>query len=133
MSLIETIKNKFSQSVAQELAHDGMLTIVVEKSSLFEVMKFLKENDEIPFNGLLDLCGVDYIGRDPRFEVVYHLYSLKKLARIRVKVKVSEKELTVHSVNALWGAANWFEREAYDMFGITFENHPNLKRLLMWE
>ena len=96
-------------------------------------MEFLKGNGETPFNLLLDVCGVDYMGQTPRFEVVYHLYSLSQKARLRVRVKLDEADLKIASVMDVWEAADWFEREAYDMYGVIFEGHPNLKRLMMWE
>jgi NADH-quinone oxidoreductase subunit C len=76
---------------------------------------------------------VDNYGEDPRYEVDYLLYSLEHRCRLRLKVHVSEEDMIVDSVTSVWGTANWHEREAFDMFGIRFRNHPNLKRILMWE
>ncbi len=81
---------------------------------------------------LADLSAVDYLGQTPRFEVVYHLNSLERNVRLRVKVPVNEGE-EVESVTSLWQIANWLEREVWDMFGIRFSNHPNLKRILMYD
>jgi NADH-quinone oxidoreductase subunit C len=81
---------------------------------------------------LADLCGVDYFPQAPRFEVVYLLYSFKNNHRLRVKIKVGEGE-SVLSVESIWKAADWLEREAYDLFGISFANHPDLRRILLWD
>lgn len=110
-------------------------SVTVSKGVLIEVLTFLKNSSDGPFDVLLDLCGVDYLkmGRIPRFEAVYHLYSLKSHRRLRVKCPLNENDLSLPSVTGLWGAADWFEREAYDMFGIYFKGHPKLKRLLLWD
>ncbi|MDO8519116.1 MAG: NADH-quinone oxidoreductase subunit C [Deltaproteobacteria bacterium] len=131
--ITDIIKQKFLGAVLESSASYGDETVVIDRARLIQVMNFLKTFHETPFNLLLDVCGVDYLGKEPRFEVVYHLYSLSKKARLRVKVKLSESDLSVPSVMGIWEAADWFEREAYDMFGIRFEGHPKLKRLLMWE
>ncbi len=133
MTITETLQQKFPGAILSAHCDFGDETIVVELSKLVDVMSFLKSNPETPFNILLDACGVDYLGETPRFEVVYHLYALSQKARLRVKVKVPDDNLTIPSVMPIWEAADWFEREAFDMFGIKFEGHPKLKRLLMWE
>ncbi len=143
------LAEKFPEAII--LVHDfrGDETIVVKKEKLLEMMRSLKGDGGLDFNVLMDLTAVDYLnfpspfplpqggegggeGR-PRFEVVYHLYSLDKNHRLRVKVPVEEKDPRVSSVAELWPAADWYEREVWDMFGIRFEGHPNLKRILMYE
>jgi NADH-quinone oxidoreductase subunit C len=131
--MLSTLKIKFPQAIIEATQNLGDDCVVVKRENILTILQFLKLNEECPFDMLLDVCGVDYPSRDPRFEVVYHLYSLPKKARLRVKVGIPENDLKVPSVYGIWKAADWFEREAYDMFGITFEGHPNLKRLLMWE
>lgn len=128
----ELLKQKFPNRILESHQHLGDDTVVIERAHLVETLKFLKGNPEIPFDLLLDLCGVDYLGQNPRFEVVYHLYSLKTHQRLRVRTKLRENDLILDSVVSIWETANWYEREAYDMFGIYFNGHPNLKRLLMW-
>jgi NADH-quinone oxidoreductase subunit C len=81
---------------------------------------------------LTDLCGVDFFPAQPRFEVVYLLYSMKAQQRLRLKIRVGESE-SVSSVESIWKAADWLEREVYDLFGITFDNHPDLRRILLWD
>jgi len=129
----EKLAGKFLSS------HDfrGDETIVVKGESLLEVMRRLKEDPELDFNVLMDLTAVDYLAfkehSGPRFEVVYHLYSTPKNQRVRVKVLVEEKCAEVPSLTGLWPAANWYEREVWDMFGIRFTGHPDLKRILMYD
>jgi NADH-quinone oxidoreductase subunit C len=133
MSISQTLQNHFPEVVRRHEGGYGEETVFVRKDQIHAVMEFLKGNTDTPFNLLLDLCGVDYLGTTPRFEVVYHLYSLPKKARLRVRVKLDEADLKIVSVTDVWEAADWFEREAFDMFGIFFEGHTNLKRLMMWE
>jgi NADH-quinone oxidoreductase subunit C len=92
--------------------------------------RFLKEDPKHGFNFLSDLCGVDYMGREPRFEVVYHLYSMEHKHRLRMKVSLSEGDLTIPSVTPIWKTANWHERECFDLVGIIFTNHPDMRRIL---
>jgi NADH-quinone oxidoreductase subunit C len=107
----------------------GELMITCVPASLVKVMKFLRNDSNCRFEMLIDVCGVDYPDRGKRFEVVYNLLSLKHNYRIRVKVPVSEDE-SVPSVVDLYPSAAWFEREAYDLYGIFFEGNPDLRRLL---
>lgn len=105
------------------------LTFVCRKVDIEGFMRFLRDDKKCQFKMLIDLCGVDWPEREKRFDVVYHLLSLYHNMRVRVKVSVKE-ELSVPSLCSIYPCANWFEREAYDMFGIKFENHPDLRRLL---
>ena len=89
--------------------------------------------DEIGFNVLVDISSVDHFGEEPRFEVVYELYSLEQNIHLRLKTKVSEDSLEVPTLSHLWEGANWHEREIFDMMGIRFANHPDLRRILMWD
>ena len=82
---------------------------------------------------MMDLTVVDYLGKEPRFEVVYHLYSLKYNRRVRIKARISESDTSIDSIVPIWISANWFEREAFDMYGIVFNGHPELRRLLLYE
>ncbi len=113
-------------------------TAVATRASLLDLMRFCRDDAELAFEVLMDLTAVDYLkypGREdgPRFDVVYHLYSLRLNHRLRVKVRVDEDEAVVPTVVPLWPIANWLEREVWDMFGIRFEGHPDLRRLLMYE
>jgi NADH-quinone oxidoreductase subunit C len=129
------IQERFPQAVTEVHAQQGDETAIVTREKFFEIAKFLKENSDFDMNVLMDLTAVDGLWMDwsPRFEMVYHFYSLKHNHRLRIKVKVSEMDPIMPSVVPLWPIANWLEREVWDMFGIKFEGHPNLKRILMYE
>jgi NADH-quinone oxidoreductase subunit C len=107
----------------------GELTIEVKGDSVPDVIAFLRDDERCRFGCLIDICGVDYPDRDERFDVVYHLLSPWLNQRIRVRAK-TRAETPVPSIVDLFPAANWFEREAYDLYGILFEGHPDLRRLL---
>lgn len=133
--LVKNIKEKFGQSILDTVIFRDEATHLVKKAGLIEICNFLKDDPALQFNFLSDIAGADYFPKKPRFEVVYHLYSIPKKHRLRLKVTVGEDE-TVPSVTSIWKSADWAEREAYDMFGIVFEGHPNLKRIYMpeeWE
>ena len=107
------------------------VTVIVDRAKIVEACRYFK--DDCAFDMLVDLSGVDNYGTDPRFEVVYELCSLTNRNHLRLKVSVPEDDLLVDSVTGVWRTADWHEREAFDMFGIRFRNHPNLKRILMWD
>jgi len=114
-------------------AADGFIEITADRSRVMKVLRTLREKPELACDLLLDVCGVDYPDRENRFEVVYHLTSLEKEHRIRVKVPLSENDPSLPTAYNIWKAADWFEREAWDLFGIRFDGHPNLKRILTHE
>jgi NADH-quinone oxidoreductase subunit C/D len=129
-SIQKTITADLSQTFNQELKlSESFGTTVIEfpKEQVVHLMRYLKEKHHFDF--MLDICGVDYPERQKRFDVVYHLYSSSTSARLRLKTQVGEHE-TIDSICHVWKGANWFEREAYDLFGIIFKNHPNLRRIL---
>jgi NADH-quinone oxidoreductase subunit C len=111
----------------------GDATAVVDAARIAEVMRFLRDTREIELDMLVDLTAVDYLGEEPRFEVVYHLYSVGRNHRLRVKARVPEEPAEIDTVTGLWSSANWMEREVYDMYGIRFRGHPDLRRLLLYE
>lgn len=135
--ILEKIQAKFPSEILETHQERNELAVVIRKDRVYDFLKFLKEDPELDFDLLMDVCGADYLnlktGSGPRFEVVYHLYSINKNHRLRVRVKVPEDDMKLASVTSLWEAANWSEREAYDMFGFVFEGHPHLKRLLVFE
>jgi len=131
---VEKLKSKFSSAVLDVVEFRGELTVTVEKSRILEISTFLR--DECGYNFLCDLCGVDYLGQEPRFMVVYNLYNITTKKRLRVKVPVEEQNPCVDTVSGVWSTANWPERECWDLMGISFNNHPDLRRILMaadWE
>ncbi len=107
----------------------GELTVRAVRTRILDVLKFLRDDPRLDFGLLVDVCGVDYPARPDRFEVVYHLLSLTRNQRIRVKITTDEAT-PVPSATGLFPTAGWFEREAYDMFGILFSDHPDLRRIL---
>ena len=109
----------------------GETTLVIERSAVFDVCLFCKE--QLGYSYLVDISGVDHFGEEPRFEVVYELYQFERGDHLRLKICVSEDLLEVPSVSGLWATADWHERECYDMYGIRFLGHPDLRRILMWE
>ena len=112
------------------------MTIYVERSAIRDACALLRDDSSCPFNYLSDITCVDWYPSEPRFEVVYHLLSLREKERVRLKVRLGGDNPTIHSVVSVWPAANLFEREIFDLFGIRFTGHPNLERLLMpddWE
>ena len=140
MEAVTKLKERFPRAILKEETSCEQVVVYVDRHYLPEVMEFLHE--ELGFDHLADLCGVDYLGwkgkakKPERFEVVYNLYSIGKRDFLRIKVPVPENDPWVPSVTNIWQVANWFERECYDMFGIRFEGHPDLRRLLMpedWE
>lgn len=112
-----------------ELIAYGELTITVEREAIVEVVTILREDSELQFISFIDLAGVDYPERERRFDVVYHLLSPRKNARIRVKLATDE-DSAVPSITDVFPAATWFEREAYDLYGILFSGNPDLRRIL---
>ncbi|MBN1396898.1 MAG: NADH-quinone oxidoreductase subunit C [Bacteroidetes bacterium] len=111
----------------------GELTVTVPKERIVEVCRFVKEDGELAFDLLADLCGIDMNTSENRFGVIYNLYSLKNKHRIRLKTYTQEEQPKVPTVTGVWSTANWHERETYDMFGIIFEGHPDLRRMYMPE
>lgn len=129
---INKVKGQFGASILKVETFRDETTLVVEKNRAKEVLEFLKKDPDLSYDYLTDVCGVDYQPRKPRFELVYHLCSTQYDRRLRVKVPLEEGD-SVPSVESIWKAANWYEREAYDMLGIRFENHPDLRRIMMWD
>ena len=107
----------------------GELALVVEREAIVDVMRFLRDDTKTQFASFIDACGVDFPERDQRFEVVYHLLSPRQNTRIRVKVNTDEVT-PVPSITGIYPGANWFERECWDMYGILFTGHPDLRRIL---
>ena len=130
-AIVTLIKTRFPEAVTDSSIFRNELTVLVKKESIVEVVRFLKENKELDFNFLSDLCGVDRVEMNGIFEVVYNLYSLYKNHRIRLKVQIPSNAPCISTVTGIWKTANWHEREAYDMFGIKFEGHPDLRKILM--
>ena len=134
--LVRKLKAQFNEAIGDASEFIGQLSIRVQRERIVEVCEFLKNDENTPFNYLSDLTCVHYPDRgDAPFEVVYNLFSIPANERVRLKVSTTE-DTSVDSVTGVWPAANWLEREVFDLFGIRFANHPDLRRLLLppdWE
>ena len=131
--LCDRIRALFPADVIETSDFRGEEAARIRPEGIVRVVGRLRADPEFAFDFLMDLSAVDWPDRKPRFEVVYHLYSLARRHRIRLKVPVPEEAPEVDSLSGEYGAADWFEREVYDMFGIRFRGHPNLRRILMYE
>jgi NADH-quinone oxidoreductase subunit C len=135
-TLSERVRQRFGAAVESCTLALGELTVEVAPAQLIEISRALRDEPEFGFRMLTDLCGVDYLEYGdgsrggPRFAVVYHLLSLDHNRRIRLRVWLDDEYPRVSSVIDVWASANWYEREAFDLFGILFDGHPDLRRLL---
>lgn len=124
------LKEKFASSIIDVVEFRGEVTVTVKKDSILDVLLFLKQS--LQYNLLTDVTAVDYLGKkEERFMMVYQLYSIPNKDRLRIKTPVTEADCTVPSATQVWRTANWLEREVFDLFGITFDKHPDLRRILM--
>jgi NADH-quinone oxidoreductase subunit C len=132
---LEKLKAQFHEDILSLDSPLGDVTIVIRAAAIVAVASFLKTDPDLQYNYLMDLSAVDCLrlGTPHRFEVVYHLFSLSSKQRIRIKVPLDGRNPELESLTCLWPGANWYEREAWDMFGIKFKNHPELKRILLYE
>lgn len=131
--VLAKLKEKFGDAIVATHSDFGDDTAVVRREQIVPICTFLRDDPDLCFDFAMDLTGVDYLGEEPRFEVVYHLYSLNRKHRVRIKARVPEDDPAIDSVVPVWVGIDWYEREAYDMYGIVFRGHPNLKRILMYE
>jgi NADH-quinone oxidoreductase subunit C len=132
LSTVETVRGKFPQAIVETRDFRGEQTIVLHPASLVVVCAYLLKN--LHYNFLSSVTAVDWLERVPRYDVVYHLLSLPNQCELRLKVRAGEKaeeHPSVPTVTGVWPTANWYEREVYDLFGITFAGHPDLRRILM--
>jgi len=129
--VLDKLKQQFGDLTLEANEFRGELTVVVSKERIVEVCCFLKFDSELRYDLLADLCGIDMYTAAKRFGVIYNLYSLTNKHRIRLKTFVDEDDSKVPTVSGVWATANWHEREAFDMFGIVFEGHPDLRRMYM--
>ena len=129
--LLVSVSQAFGTKIQRQAEFRGEMTCTIEANDLREIAKFCR--DELLFDYLIDITSIDYFGEEPRFEIVYHLYSMPYAVHLRLKLKVPEDAGAVDTVLDIWPTANWHEREIYDMMGIRFNGHPDLRRILMWE
>ncbi|MCA9551342.1 MAG: NADH-quinone oxidoreductase subunit C [Myxococcales bacterium] len=130
---LDRLLEKFGDAVIESHANHGDETAIVKAERLHEVMAFLRDDPVTSMELLSDVTAVDLLGiKEPRFEVVYHLYSISKNQRLRIKAPVSEEDPKISTVTDLFKVAVWEEREVYDLYGIRFEGHPDLRRILLY-
>jgi NADH-quinone oxidoreductase subunit C len=129
--LLVLLRERFGEKIRQQAEFRGETTFVIDAKDIRELAKFCKE--ELSFDYLLDISSVDNFGEEPRFEVVYELYSMTVAVHLRLKLSVPEDDPTIDTVSDIWPTANWHEREIWDMMGLRFNGHPDLRRILMWE
>jgi NADH-quinone oxidoreductase subunit C len=131
--IVEKLRAAFTDAIEIVGEFRGELTIVVKKSRIVQICQFLRDDAELRFDSIRDVCGADYYRPVDRFEVVYNIVSVPNKFRLRLKVRVDEADLHVPSVTGVWKGADWAERETYDMYGILFDGHPDLRRIYMPE
>jgi NADH-quinone oxidoreductase subunit C len=134
--IVQRLEEWNAAAVAEVIEFRGETTVVVPRQHLLALAEFLAGEPSLRFSFLSDLSPVDRFPLEPRFEVNYHLLSMEHRKRLRLKVKLAGNDPVVHSVTPVWPTANWHEREAFDLFGIQFDGHPDLRRIFMpdeWE
>lgn len=131
--LLKKLKLHFKDSIESINEFRNELTIFIKKVDIVKVCKFLRDDETLRFDSLRDVCGTDQDRMGDRYEVIYNLFSLRNKFRLRLKVRVDEDNPHVPTVTCIWPSANFSEREAYDMFGIIFDGHPDLRRIYMPE
>jgi NADH-quinone oxidoreductase subunit C len=131
---VESLRRAFGDKIGRATVSCGQTIVYVDPGSVREVLQWLKETPGEEYNYLVDVTAVEYRDPEPPLEVVYELRSLERRVDLRVKAALpKDQPLEIDSAVPVWNAANWLERETYDMFGITFRGHPDLRRLLMWD
>jgi NADH-quinone oxidoreductase subunit C len=133
---VEAVRERFGAAVLEVAEYRGETTIMLPPDKLPAIARFLREHPALRYDSMADLTAVDWTPRVPRYDVAYHLLSVQTRAVIRLKSRVgqpAEEHPAVPSITGIWPSANWFEREVYDLFGITFSGHPDLRRILMPE
>jgi NADH-quinone oxidoreductase subunit C len=136
LEIAEKVKSNFPGEVVDMTQFRDQVFVSIKREKVLDICHYLHDDPEINMDYLADLCGVDYPDRKQRFEVIYNLFSIKNKHRLILKALLSEDELSVDSVVSIWSGANWHERETCDMYGIVFNGHPDLRRILMpddWE
>ncbi len=128
--VFKRIKERFEGSINHAYEPWGLLTIGIDYTKNYELLSFLRDEEDLQFNFLTDLCGVHWPNDKEKFEVVYHLHSLVNNFRLRIKARIPGEVPHIKSVVKLFPTANWMERETYDFFGIHFDGHPDLRRIL---
>ncbi|MFL6553327.1 MAG: NADH-quinone oxidoreductase subunit C [Verrucomicrobia bacterium] len=129
--ICDSLGQAFGEKLQHRTEFRGETTYAIAASDLREIAKFCR--DDLSFDYLLDITSIDNFGEEPRFEVVYHLYSMRHSLHLRLKLKLSEEVGALDTISDMWSTADWHEREIYDMMGIKFNGHSDLRRILMWD
>jgi NADH-quinone oxidoreductase subunit C len=129
--IFDSLGQAFGEKLQQRTEFRGETTYAIAVNDLRDIAKFCR--DDLSFDYLLDITSIDNFGEEPRFEIVYHLYSLPHGAHLRFRLRASEELSVVDTISDIWPTADWHEREIYDMMGIKFNGHPDLRRILMWD
>jgi NADH-quinone oxidoreductase subunit C len=129
--VVNKVKKNFPESILEASTFREEITLHVRADDILSLCRFLYDDAEFSFDFLTDLCGVDLYPREPRFQIIYHLCAMKTKQRLRLKISLPGTNPHVASVVSVWKAANWLEREAFDMYGIRFDGHPDLRRILL--
>jgi NADH-quinone oxidoreductase subunit C len=129
--LLERLGQSFGSKIQNKTEFRGETSYAVDANDLREIANLCR--DELSFDYLIDITSIDNYGEEPRFEIIYHLYSMPHAVHLRLKLKIPEEPGVVDTVSDIWPTANWHEREIYDMMGIRFNGHPDLRRILMWD
>ena len=133
--VLNVLKERFGAKILETHSQHGDDTAIVDPSAWKAICTFLRDDKSMDFDMFTDLCGVDFPTREPRIEVVLHLYSIGRRHRIRLKARVGDEDMSncaIDTISDLWPGASWFERETYDLLGVTFTGHPDLRRILMY-
>jgi NADH-quinone oxidoreductase subunit C len=136
LEIANRLKDKFLSEIIEVTQFRDQVFVSIKPDKILDICRYLHDDPEIQMDYLADLCGVDYPGRKYRFEVIYNLFSIKYKHRLLLKALLTEDNPTIESVVSIWSGANWHERETCDMYGIIFNGHPDLRRILMpedWE
>lgn len=131
--IVSKLKENFPESFISSNVYMGDFSVYVDKKDIVKICTYLKEDNEFEFQLCEDVTAVDWAKRKDRFTVVYHIFSFKHKFRLRIKADVDESDCSIDTVSSVWKTTNWQEREVYDMFGISFNNHPDLRRMYMPE
>ena len=128
----DLVSSRFAGKIVTSTEQFGELSFVIDKSALVELVRFLRDESSLAYLHLSDITATDWPEREKRFEIIYHLYSFELSEYVRLKLQTAENE-SVPTLTGEWDAADWLEREVFDLFGVAFEGHPDLRRILMWD
>lgn len=134
LEIVNTLQDIFKGEIKEISEFNGQVSVIVARERIIEIIRYLHDSPELDFDHLQDICGVDYMNKKPiRFEVVYQLFSITQEHSIRIRAEVPEEDPSIETLSNIWEGAGWHERECYDMFGIIFKGHKDLRRILMPE